>query len=313
MSAASMATRVPLPMAMPTSAWASAGESLMPSPTMATPRCTRCRSATHRFFSAGKAPARTRAGRSPRSSATAKAVASWSPVSIQTSTPRRRSARSTARASGRGASATATAPTTEPSSATKTAVFAARRQPATAFRRSGSSNPRSSTPASRMRPSEPTASDRPSASAQTTPLPSRSSAFDTGSVPSLRTAAASISALAMGCAECCSAAAASAKTRFFATEPSANSPASSGWPVVSVPVLSRTTQDTAWAASSTAPPLTSTPCRAPTPVPTMTAVGVARPNAQGHATTTTDTAKSSAKRNGSRSSSQASGMAPLRA
>ena len=36
MSAASMATSVPVPMAMPTSAWARAGASLMPSPTMAT-------------------------------------------------------------------------------------------------------------------------------------------------------------------------------------------------------------------------------------------------------------------------------------
>lgn len=36
MSAASMATSVPVPMAMPTSARAKAGESLIPSPTMAT-------------------------------------------------------------------------------------------------------------------------------------------------------------------------------------------------------------------------------------------------------------------------------------
>ena len=36
MSAASMAMSVPVPMAMPTSAWVSAGASLMPSPTMAT-------------------------------------------------------------------------------------------------------------------------------------------------------------------------------------------------------------------------------------------------------------------------------------
>ncbi|MNT22252.1 hypothetical protein D3C72_1576310 [compost metagenome] len=35
-SEASMATSVPVPMAMPTSAWARAGASLMPSPTMAT-------------------------------------------------------------------------------------------------------------------------------------------------------------------------------------------------------------------------------------------------------------------------------------
>ena len=38
MSLASMATSVPVPMAHPTSAWASAGASLIPSPTIAT-RC----------------------------------------------------------------------------------------------------------------------------------------------------------------------------------------------------------------------------------------------------------------------------------
>ena len=38
MSEASSATSAPVPMAMPRSAWASAGASLMPSPTMATTR-----------------------------------------------------------------------------------------------------------------------------------------------------------------------------------------------------------------------------------------------------------------------------------
>ena len=41
-----MATSVPVPMAMPRSAWASAGASLMPSPTMATTWPAACRSAT---------------------------------------------------------------------------------------------------------------------------------------------------------------------------------------------------------------------------------------------------------------------------
>ncbi len=39
------------------------------------------------------------------------------------------------------------------------------------------------------------------------------------------------------------------------------------------------------AASNGSPPLISTPFAAPTPVPTITAVGVARPSAHGHATT----------------------------
>ena len=41
-SAASMATSVPVPMARPTSAWARAGASLMPSPTMPTRRPSAC-------------------------------------------------------------------------------------------------------------------------------------------------------------------------------------------------------------------------------------------------------------------------------
>ena len=39
------------------------------------------------------------------------------------------------------------------------------------------------------------------------------------------------------------------------------------------------------------------PCEAATPVPTMTAVGVARPSAQGHAMTSTAMPNSSANRN----------------
>ena len=39
------------------------------------------------------------------------------------------------------------------------------------------------------------------------------------------------------------------------------------------------------ACSSTSPPLKSMPSCAPTPEPTITAVGVARPSAHGHATT----------------------------
>lgn len=43
-------------------------------------------------------------------------------------------------------------------------------------------------------------------------------------------------------------------------------------------------------ASSTSPPLTRIPSSAPRPVPTMMAVGVARPNAHGHAMISTATA-----------------------
>ena len=54
-------------------------------------------------------------------------------------------------------------------------------------------------------------------------------------------------------------------------------------PAVIVPVLSRTTQSSRCVASSTSPPLMTMPSWAPRPVPTMIAVGVARPSAHGHA------------------------------
>ena len=60
-----------------------------------------------------------------------------------------------------------------------------------------------------------------------------------------------------------------------------------GRPSVSVPVLSSTTVSRRPAASSAAPPRTRTPASAPLPVPTMIAVGVARPMAHGQAMITT--------------------------
>ena len=59
---------------------------------------------------------------------------------------------------------------------------------------------------------------------------------------------------------------------------------------MSVPVLSNTIVSTRWSPSSAAALLMRTPSSAPLPVPTMIAVGVARPMAQGHAMTSTATA-----------------------
>ena len=59
-SAASMATSVPEPMAMPTSAWARAGASLMPSPTMATSRPSACSRLISAAFCSGSTSASTR-------------------------------------------------------------------------------------------------------------------------------------------------------------------------------------------------------------------------------------------------------------
>ncbi len=60
-----------------------------------------------------------------------------------------------------------------------------------------------------------------------------------------------------------------------------------GRPNVSVPVLSSTTVSIRPAASRASPPRMRTPSSAPLPVPTMIAVGVARPMAQGQAMITT--------------------------
>ena len=86
-SEASMATSVPVPIARPRSAWASAGASLTPSPTIATTRPSSWRRLTTSTLSAGSTSAMTSS--MPTSAATAVAVVSLSPVS---STGRRPSA-----------------------------------------------------------------------------------------------------------------------------------------------------------------------------------------------------------------------------
>ncbi len=61
-------------------------------------------------------------------------------------------------------------------------------------------------------------------------------------------------------------------------------------PVVTVPVLSSTTVSMARVDSSTSGPLIRMPSWAPRPVPTISAVGVARPSAHGQAMISTATA-----------------------
>ena len=65
-----------------------------------------------------------------------------------------------------------------------------------------------------------------------------------------------------------------------------------GLPRVSVPVLSKATIFNRCASSSTCGSLIRIPKRAAIPVPAMIAAGVAKPRAQGHAITMTDTALS---------------------
>ncbi len=62
-----------------------------------------------------------------------------------------------------------------------------------------------------------------------------------------------------------------------------------GFPSVTVPVLSRITTWILWVVSRASPLLIRIPWLAPSPVPTIMAVGVASPKAQGQAITRTDT------------------------
>ena len=70
-----------------------------------------------------------------------------------------------------------------------------------------------------------------------------------------------------------------------------------GVPAVSVPVLSKTTVVMPLIFSRTSPPLIRQPKEAAIPVPTITAVGVAKPKAHGQAITKVETPKLNAKTN----------------
>ena len=108
-SAASMATSVPAPMAMPTVARFNAGASLMPSPTMATvPRSSRRRITAS--LPSGSTPAMTSS--TPASRPMALAVRALSPVSITTRMPMFCSSFTAWAESGLMASATAIRPKT---------------------------------------------------------------------------------------------------------------------------------------------------------------------------------------------------------
>ena len=119
-SAASMATSVPAPMAMPTSARVSAGASLMPSPTMATlPRALRRR--ISRSLPSGSTPAITSS--TPACAPMALAVRALSPVSMTTRMPMFCSARMACGLSGLSTSATAMTPSSLPPRAKKSGVL----------------------------------------------------------------------------------------------------------------------------------------------------------------------------------------------
>ena len=120
--AVSRATSVPPPMATPRSAWASAGASLSPSPTMATRRPCSWYFRTTSSFRSGDTCASTAS--IPTWRATASAVSRRSPVRSTTCSPRSRSARMAAALVARTGSAMASMPARAPSTATNTGVAA---------------------------------------------------------------------------------------------------------------------------------------------------------------------------------------------
>ena len=81
-----------------------------------------------------------------------------------------------------------------------------------------------------------------------------------------------------------------ASSRASSSPRAGTSAVNTGAPSVSVPVLSKATVSTRCARSSAEASLTRMPWRAATPVPAITATGVASPSAQGQANTSTETA-----------------------
>ena len=113
----------------------------------------------------------------------------------------------------------------------------------------------------------------------------------TGAAPAPRARAPATMARAMGCSLACSSDAASRSSVALGRSPRRRRRRPGAiWPVVTVPVLSSTMVSTRRVDSSTSGPLMRMPSCAPRPVPTMRAVGVARPRAQGQAMISTATA-----------------------
>jgi len=250
----------------------------MPSPTMATTLPDDCSSATSFALSPGSTSASTLS--MPSLLATASAVLRLSPVSITTSMPIPFSSDTASAEVGLIASAMPMAPHGFPSRSTIVTVIPRSSKAATTVSRSPNGTFNSS-----RRARLPTVTRRPFTVALT-PFPARLSnpLISMRGIPSafaLRTMASP-----NGCSDPASTLAAitnmsghdSSKRRISIT---------SGCPLVRVPVLSKTTVVTLPATSSASPPLMRMPSSAPFPVPTMMAVGVANPRAQGQAITRT--------------------------
>ena len=295
-SADSMAMSLPLPMAQPTSAWTRAGASLMPSPTIMTFRPWAWSFWTTPAFSSGSTSAMTWS--TPTSCPMRSAAALWSPVSSTVRMPWAfRSAMAWA-LSGFTGSATLTRPSSFPSRAKNMGVWPwPARASASAFTAARSM------PFSAISRSLPARMTLPATVARR-PRPERFSKLSgAGGVSSPRFPASAVMALASGCWETASTPAARVKSSASET-PAGRTAATAGEPSVTVPVLSSTTVSVAWVISRASPLRIRMPWEAPSPVPTMMAVGVARPRAQGQAMTRTEVKTRRAKGKSCPSSSQ---------
>ena len=289
MSEDSIATSVPVPIADPTSAWARAGASLMPSPTMPTTLPSACRRRTSAALWSGITSATTRV--MPTWRAIAAAVCRLSPVIITTSMPRAWRAATAAGAPSLRVSATATTPAGCPSTATSIAVL-----PSAASRSWAASRTAASTPNASSSRRLPTSTGRPSTRA-ITPWPVTDSNPSTSGTASPRSVAPATIAAASGCSEARSTPATAARRRSSPPSVTGMTSVRAGTPRVRVPVLSRMIVCNLWAVSKASAERIRMPCAAPLPVPTVIDMGVASPRAQGQAMISTDTAATSAKMN----------------
>ncbi|MNJ45321.1 hypothetical protein D3C77_404090 [compost metagenome] len=250
---------------------------MTPSPTMPTLWPAAWSSFTLSALSPGRTSASTMS--IPSSPAIRRAVPRLSPVIMATLTPRACSRRMVAAAVGRTASATAIRPMTRPSRAIWTTV-----RPAPCSRSDSVASSPSSTPLSAMSMRLPERTVRPATVARS-PLPPKDS--KPAAASSGRSFVRSSTALAMWCSDPRSRAAAVVSRSVSSTPAAGVTWTTFGAPRVRVPVLSKTMTSSLTACSRAAAFLISTPWRAPSPVPTMIAMGVARPRASGQAMTKT--------------------------
>ena len=181
MPALSIATSVPVPMAMPTSAAASAGASLTPSPAIATmrPSLLQLRRPPR---SSAPAALRPRPRRCRALRATASAVVRLSPVSMTTRMPSAASAFSASGVVALIGSAMASTPASLPSTATKIAVAPSRAQRSLwrlqrAWRRCRASARKSALPSTIVLPSTVPITPLPVGESKSSTLPQARAAF----------------------------------------------------------------------------------------------------------------------------------------